>query len=604
LLTYLLLVLLTGCASQEIAISANNGDSLQSLFVKSNTTYVISSAVNLNGQILTLPNNCTLRFKQKGALLNGTIKGNHTLLSGNPYFDNIRIRGTFRNQKYQSSWCSLRSISTFIEDVMNLADNTVVVIDRDLKLSNQKRYVNHLALEGKDKTITNSDRYIVTYGGTTISNLNFKWDLSPVNEPKDHYDAVVLYFDLIQKDTTVVVKISNVDADGSGYCSYFMKQYNSKYDSKLRSNISIHDCNFRNFTLGALWTCGGTGVVSSSVFTNIGYDNSSKKHGVSALRLGNSNTRACGKVSRYVINHCKFHNIVAPYNPENDGRELHGILAYGDSLEIRDNVFSSLSTSFSKSTDTGKDSEMLYVKGSYNLIENNRFENGAGASSDGMVTLKGEATKDNIVRNNHFISTAIPNRFVYLCGQNHIVEGNIFESLYSIPSEITYHALYLGHREGVRESVTIKGNTFLFNKQTRYMAIYANGWGDISVLNNKFYNPTLLFKNFKRTGSITIQGNTVVVEGVVGESKDSFIMVSGDNGIPVLIENNDITCNSVSTGIMVNGSNIKFNSNRVVLNRTTVESVMYTSNSAFESLNNTYLFDKSTIIKKGSVINE
>lgn len=295
---------------------------------------------------------------------------------------------------------------------------------------------------------------------------------------------------------------------------------------------------------------------------------------------------------------------MAPYNPENDGRELHGILAYGDSLEIRDNVFSSLSTSFSKSTDTGKDSEMLYVKGSYNLIENNRFENGAGASSDGMVTLKGEATKDNIVRNNHFISTAIPNRFVYLCGQNHIVEGNIFESLYSTPSEITYHALYLGHREGVRESVTIKGNTFLFNKQTRYMAIYANGWGDISVLNNKFYNPTLLFKNFKRTGSITIQGNTVVVEGVVGESKNSFIMVSGDNGIPVLIENNDITCNSVSTGIMVNGSNIKFNSNRVVLNRTTVESVMYTSNSAFESLNNTYLFDKSTIIKKGSVINE
>ena len=601
-----LLVSFVGCKSQTNVIRIEKGVPLQEQFNQPNVTYLIEETIDIGGEIIKIPANSALKFEKKGALVNGVIQGDNTNIVGNPEFDGVRLRGTFVNEDYYASWCSSHSISDFVEDVMNVSDNSVLIVDCNITLNDQKKYVNHLTLVGKDKTITNSDRYYITYGGADISNLSFRWDKPPLDEPKDNYDAVIIYFDLLLKDTTVVTRIENVDADGGRYCSYFMRQYKGGIEPKLHAVNAIINCDFRNFTMGAIWTCGGTGKVFSTSFTDIGYEKSSKLRGVTALRLGYNHKSREAKVVGYVVEDCEFENFVAVYNPENDGRGLHGLLAYGDSIVVRNNKFSTLSTSFSKATDPGMDSEMLYIKGSYNLIEGNTFENGAGSSSDGVVTLKVSDTEGNIVRNNQFLITNTPSKFIYLGGHNHIVEGNDFVSTYSVPRENNAYAIYLGHREknGDCESVIIRNNTFSFTGKANYMAIYANKRGDIILENNTFNNSTVLLKCDKRQGTVIIQGNVVSMDHVQGRPKDNIILVSGDNGRPVIICDNEITISHSVTGNLINGSNYCFNNNRVILHNSSIQALLRGAETRIEAKKNSFSIEEDVRLSKNAVVGE
>ena len=601
-----LLLCLFGCKTNKVVICINKNLPIQTQFKKVNTTYIIQDLVDLNGGSFSIPENSTLKFKRNGKLKNGVIRGNNTLIEGCPKFDNVRFRGMFKNQEYRTSWCSQNSMSDYIEDVMNLSDSSVLIVDCDITLNDKKKWVNHLTLIGENKTITNSDRFYVTYGSTEISNLKFRWVKAPVIEPTDNYDAVVIYYDMLLKDTTVVTRIENVDADGGRYCSYFMRQYKSGIEPKLRTINTIQGCNFRNFTMGAIWTCGGSGKVCSSNFTDIGYEKSSKLRGVTALRLGYVHTSHEAKAIGYVVKDCLFRNIVAVYNPENDGRGLHGLLAYGDSIVVKNNTFSTLSTSFSKSTDTGMDSEMLYIKGSYNIIEGNTFENGAGEASDGVITLKIGSTEGNVVRNNQFLTTNNASKFIYLSGRNHIIEGNSFVNTYSLFKEKYAFAIYLGHREkeGVDESVIIHNNSFSFTGRANYMAVFANRWGDVVLSNNTFQNPTVLIKYDKRFGTATIQGNHITLDNVKGKPQDAVIMVSGDNGQQVAVINNAFSITNSVTGKLVNGSNYCFYDNIITLKNSTLQALLRGADSRIEVLNNSFSIDNVTTISNNAVVGE
>lgn len=602
----ILFMAIVGCKSQSIIIRTKKNIPLQEQFTKPNSTFLIKEAIDLCGDTLTIPANSKLEFGRMGAIVNGTVCGNGTQIAGFPRFDGVRLRGRFVNKDYYVSWCSSRSVSDFIEDVMNISDQTVLIVDCDITLNDQKRFVNHLTLKGDNKTIMNSDRYNVTYGGTEISNLKFRWDKTPLVEPQDNYHAVVIYSDLLLKDTTIITRIENVDADGGGYCSFFMKQSKGSIEPKLRTDNTVHNCNFSHFTRGAIITCGGTGSVVKCKFCNIGYDKTKRLLSVTALRLGYSNKTPKGLAVGYEVRGCLFSNIVASYNPKNDGRELHGLLAYGDSLVIKENQFLTLSTSFDEATDTGKDSEMLYIKGSYNVIENNTFKDGAGASSDGVVTLKVGTTEGNVVRNNQFLLTSTNGKFLYLGGRNHIVEGNSFVSSFFAPSKKDKYSIYLGYREENEgcESVVIHDNTFSFVGEANYTVIYANRWGDLTLTNNEFINPTRLLRCNKRTGSVTIKKNVVRINDVKEEAEDNFIGIYGSEKYPAEIVDNEFVVNNSQIGTFVLGSNYSFIGNKIVLNNSSLQALLRGKNTNMEIVDNSISIDEKTKICQEAIVGE
>lgn len=606
-IVFVLFVVFASCESQAKSIRIRSGRPLQEQLTVSNAVYIVSGRIDLNGASMTLPANSTLLFKRNGLLTKGTLQGNKTQLSGKPRFEDVHLKGEFTTQEFYTSWCSANSLSDYIEDVMNLGGESTVVVDCDITLNDQKKYVDHLNLKGKKKTITNSDRYYITYGGTNISDLKFCWDKGPVQEPKDNYRAVVIYWDLLQKDTTLTTNIINVEADGGRYYSFFMKQYKSSTEPKLTIVNTIESSKFENFTRGAIWTCGGTGRVKDCQFNKIGYDASSKLFSVYPLRLGYSNiVGEKGKAIGYEVSGCKFCEIVAAYNAENDGRELHGLLAYGDSIIVRNNQFVTLSTSFGEVTDPGSDSEILYIKGSYNTIENNTFKNGVGSSSDAVITLKTGETEGNTIKNNTLYVSSNAGKFLYIGGRNHIVVDNKFISTYAEPIEGDSYCIYLGHhtQDSGKESIVIQHNYFSFTGKSGYMAVYANSWGSMILEGNTFLNPNKLLKCNKREGNVYVKDNIVVLDEVLGKEEDIFISLSYGDGFVADINNNDFSITSTKTGLLVSGSSYRFVNNSLNLNKSSMNSLLRGNNTQITAIGNSLSIDNESTIRREGIVGE
>lgn len=603
----LFLATVASCESFAKTISIRENVPLGEQFKEDNTVYLIKERIDLNGATVKLPANSALKFKRKGELANGTLQGNETYLLGKPRFAGIRLKGIFATEDFYTSWCSDGFMSDYIEDVMNLGRETSIVVDCDITLSDQKKYVDHLNLRGKEKTITNSDRYYITYGGTNITDLEFYWDKGSVEVPEDNYSAVVIYWDLLQKDTTITVSIRNVNADGGRYSSFFMKQYKSSLEPKLTILNDLENCHFKNFTRGAIWTCGGSGKVVNCHFKNIGYNDSNTLLSVISLRLGFSNIAGDkAKASGYEVSNCTFNNIVAAYNPKNDGRELHGLLAYGDSIIIRNNEFKTLSTSFSNAFDTGRDSEILYIKGSWNVIENNCFKDGAGTLSDGVVTLKSIDSEGNVLRNNLFLTKVSNSKFVYVAGKSVLIEGNEFKSISATPSADMSYAVYLGHHveNDGEESAKISNNTFSFPSTSNYMAIYANRRGNCTIENNTFQNPQKLLKNNNREGNLIFQNNRVFFENQQGQTNDNLIEITSAGGTFAIVERNEfIIINSV-TGKIVNGSNYQFNNNKMNVVNSTLQSILKGSETMIEAKDNEISISEDSNIDRNVIVDE
>ena len=600
------IVTLASCESQAKNIHIRSGRPMQEQLTDANAVYLITERINLNGATVIMPSNSTLRFKWQGLLTNGTLQGNGTHLTGKPRFDGMRLKGIYATQEFYASWSSARSISDYIEDVMNLGGESAVVVDCDITLNDQKKYVDHLNLKGKKKTITNSDRYYITYGGTSISDLKFRWDKGPVQEPKDNYSAVVIYWDLLQKDTTIITSIKNIQADGGRYCSYFMKQYKSSIEPKLRTNNLVENSSFENFTRGAIWTCGGTGEVTKCIFKNLGYETTSSLLSVCALRLGYSNkVGERAKAVGYVVSDCEFNNIVASYNHENDGRGLHGLLAYGDSINVVNNQFLTLSTSFSKPTDAGMDSEMLYIKGSYNTISKNRFENGAGSLSDGVVTLKIRETEGNVIQNNTFTQTSNNCTFIRLGGNNHKIIHNVIQNDYYDERNNPRYAIYIAYQNNIEgDRIVIQKNDLQFVPASNYMGIYANGIGELVIQHNRFVNTRKLIKNNKRIGKCVITDNTINTNCQKADISDSYIELSGGVEFDAIIRKNTFSIIDSHMGRLVTGSNYCFENNIVEITNSSFESFIRGKSTPIKVKDNIFSFDNNLQPRNVKIVGE
>ena len=538
--------------------------------------YSITESIDLAGKTVSIPYNSTLRFSRKGSLNNGTIEGNSTTLEGKPLFDRIHLKGSFINSEFKASWCSDRSVSDFIEDVMNLSRESLIVVDKDITLNDKKKVVDHLYLVGKNKTIIDSDRFYIRRGGCTLSNLRFRWSKSPVVIPSDNYSCVVAFSSLLQKDTTVKVSLYNIQADGGKYCSYFMKQHRPDGISSLQVINTIDNCSFTRFTRGAILTCGGSGAITNCSFDHLGYECPERLLDVIALRLGMQERTGKEIVHDYVVKNCHFSRIVAPFNDKNDGRELHGLIAYGNSIIISDNVFQHLSTSFDVVTDSGMDAEMIYIKGSNNYITNNMITDGVGGSSDGVITLKQGMTEKNVIRHNQLIQTNGWGCFIQVSGRNHTIDNNVFSNQSSRSEKIRLIAIYLLHRpeDSGHESIVISNNKFSFAHQLNVLAIYANKWEQVALFQNTFVNPSILLTNKEVSGKSLLMENLVKVKDIDARGLGCFMDFSnalGDGS--VLIKDNSFVFINSSFDRLVACSDYSFSNNSISL-----------ENSAFKSL--------------------
>ena len=83
----------------------------QDMINNPNTIYHIQYDYNLNGQTITIPDNCVLQF-EGGSLNNGTLVGTNTLINSSPYFilNNIILSGQFYSENWFLEWVSKNNL--------------------------------------------------------------------------------------------------------------------------------------------------------------------------------------------------------------------------------------------------------------------------------------------------------------------------------------------------------------------------------------------------------------------------------------------------------------------------------------------------------------
>lgn len=572
---------------------------------EADATYVIKGTIDLQGRTLTMPANAILKFKKRGVLLNGLLVGNNTEITGKPHMSRLHLSGTYKTTTFYASWNVDAVASDYFADVMNLGPDTKIIVDKDVVLSDSKRTINHLYLEGKNKTVLNSDRFYVSYGGCKVENLKFLWDKPAIIEPDDNYSAVIIYSSLIQKDTTVTVTLRGLEADGGKFCSYFMKQHLHNGVAKLQVVNNVDNCKFSNFTRGAILTCGGTGNVINCVFENLGYDSTDKLFNVIALRLGMPGNTGNTGVYKYQVTNNTFSHIVSAYNRLNDGRELHGVLAYGNGLNISNNTFEHLSTIFSSFEDTGGDAEMIYIKGSGNTIANNIIKDAVGASSNGAITLKVAGTNNNTVCGNMMSMSKDWGCFVFLSGINQEVSNNTFINKCSSGNSSRRIAIYLSHHseDSNTESAVINNNRFLLSAELNYTVIFANNWYKLTLAGNTFENPSKLLTGRGMSESI-IKENIIKSEYVVADNGGNFIDLSGSNGIPAQISDNEFMLKDSKYDRFVMGTHYVFNNNKVQLENTSFNSLLRGGDAYLEVSRNKLFFSGSSSAMPRQLIGE
>ncbi|MCQ2281532.1 MAG: hypothetical protein MJZ99_02775 [Bacteroidales bacterium] len=571
---------------------------------KNGNVYLVKGLVDLKGQTFVFDKDAVLQF-EGGQIVNGTLVGNDTRINGHPQFGNVLLSGTFQNTDYYASWFSDKSMSKIVPMVMNLSLKTRFILDKDILMEDKKQMVSHVSLLGKSKhTITNCDRFYVTLGNTEIRDLNFRWNKASLDDPRDNYSAVVLYTDILKEKKTVSIKLSNITANGGGYCSFFVRQHgNSSVTTPLlQTQFEVTNCKFSRFTRGVIEIWGGSGKIKKCEFSNIGYELTNNLRSVSVLSLG-SDDAPCSRVNNVEISNCTFTNVAAAYSNKNDGRELHGILCKGDNIVISDSEFSRLSTRFTKTVDPGMDAEMIYIKGSNNKIQNNIIIDGAGSISDGVITLKRKTSISNKIFSNKCYLKSNFATFIYLAGRRHEISNNLFISEMGSPAKQSYFFYFKHHDEDEKdESVVLKKNIIKAQQDPNLSVVYANSWHNIEFLENEFNVSCQIVKANGSGCSRVFVDNIFNVVSAKGQSSlDLFSLIGCER---TYFQGNKFAIKNSNFKSIFNASNYSLLNNIFQIENTSLTFICKGAEGNIEVLNNTFNFSQNSTIKTPAFIGE
>ena len=101
-------------------------------FTKPHTTYIVNTVIDLKGETVNLPEECTLVIRKKGCLKNGTLKGNDTRIKVKKrkcHFRDIIISGTWKAPKVYGEWFDFQegiNNTTQIKNVFSLCSSDII----------------------------------------------------------------------------------------------------------------------------------------------------------------------------------------------------------------------------------------------------------------------------------------------------------------------------------------------------------------------------------------------------------------------------------------------------------------------------------------------
>lgn len=126
----------------------------QEIINKENTVYEIRYDYDLNGQIINIPEGCTLKF-EGGSIINGTIIGNNTELRNAIYNLRTNIKGTFKNIKVDDIITDEEDVSGSINMLTTLFKNSNIGLEFSNRVYKTKNtiYVSAIAVIGNNATI-------------------------------------------------------------------------------------------------------------------------------------------------------------------------------------------------------------------------------------------------------------------------------------------------------------------------------------------------------------------------------------------------------------------------------------------------------------------
>ena len=189
-------------------ITIDNKTPIADQFKKSNSIYEIRTVIDLKGKSITVPNQCCLFFNG-GALVNGTINGNHTRIVapfGRILGTDIKLNGSFTADCVKISWWgsydtndNTIEVQAALDAIMSF-DNRILYFDMPVRISDVSlalRYSPGITLVGGSNSTQHSN-VITVFGkgshGLDISgteNIQFR-NLQFIGE-KDNSPICFLY---------------------------------------------------------------------------------------------------------------------------------------------------------------------------------------------------------------------------------------------------------------------------------------------------------------------------------------------------------------------------------------------------------------------------
>ena len=352
---------------------------------KENIIYEIRYDFDLNGEEITIPKGCILKFN--GGKIKGTINCNNTFLEGTVNIS--KITGTICNKYVYASWFLDDNFSENIVSIFN--SNSILYLDKDITMDGTNKTVNILKIEGNGYTIYNSCSYKITSNYVELNNIKFK-------EYTNKNTFLTFYTDY----TEAYLTLNKIEFDGNNNCNRFFNWLDTV--KKLHLNININNCVFCNITSVVIRHCGtGQGFIQNNKFYSIGTLDDTNNTIQMCISLG-TQYKVTNLVNNVIINNNTFNDIKTVFTDKNDGKETHAIIIYGYNCIIENNLIKNIYSS-REDKDPGAESEGIYVKGSNNKIINNMLIDASGGTqSDGAITLKGADIQDYYGKHYNIIS--------------------------------------------------------------------------------------------------------------------------------------------------------------------------------------------------------
>lgn len=333
---------------------------------KANTIYEIRYDFDLNGEEVTIPEGCVLKF-EGGSLRNGSVIGNKTKITGNPLFE-VLIYGTWTNNEFMSSWvvqtADTDKYTNIIESILQL--NCIFILDCNITLNGLKTInADNICIKGNNHTITNL--YIKVKESVNISDTSLICD-----SEIDHIIRIVEEGNLIINNVKIKSNTSKyaIRTDKLNVCQINLCEITGIRNYGIRIDGETVNANIKNCYI-------------HDIGNNESVDN--VRANIVGLIVGSTNVRCPYAHIENVI----VENVQCGYANGNDFGEAHGISVYGDYSIIEGctvkNIYTLIDGVIS---DSGTDCEAIYSKGNNIIIHNNNVIYANGGNSDGAITAK------------------------------------------------------------------------------------------------------------------------------------------------------------------------------------------------------------------------